>query len=282
MLIALFINSEKPKALEIAKQIKTFLIEHKVKLVVEDAEAKKLKLPKLSSVPESKINLIISLGGDGTMLRVAHNYSHLKAAILGVNIGQIGFLADVPVDNLLSSLKDLISGHYIIEKRLMLEMKTGEKKQSSLLAANDIVLHRSANPHLIHFSVFIKNVYLNTFVADGLVVSTPSGSTAYSMSADGPILYPTLDAVLINPICPHTISVRPIILKAEEEITIQYLGPQKHSVEVWADGLDSYKLLKNNSIKIKKSKLCFKLVKLKKHDYFSTLRSKLGWVGKIS
>lgn len=280
MLIALFINSEKPKALEIAKQIKSFLLEHKVKIVVEDTEAKKLSLPKLSSVPENKINLIISLGGDGTMLRVAHRYSHLKAAILGVNIGQIGFLADVPLDNLLAGLNDLISGNYTVEKRLMLEMKAGGKKQ--LLAANDIVLHRAANPHLIHFSVFIKNVYLNTFVADGLVVSTPSGSTAYSMSAGGPILHPTLDAVLINPICPHTISVRPIVLTAEEEISIQYLGPQKHSVEVWADGLDLYKLSKNSSIKIKKSKLCFKLVKLKKHDYFSTLRSKLGWVGKIS
>ena len=161
-------------------------------------------------------------------------------------------------------------------------MKIEDKKPSLFLAANDIVLHRAANPHLIHFSVFVKDVYLNTFVADGLVVSTPNGSTAYSMSAGGPILHPTLDAVLINPICPHTISVRPIVLTADEEITIQYLGPQKHPVEVWADGLDLYKLSKNSSIKIKKSKFEFKLVKLKKHDYFATLRSKLGWFGKIS
>lgn len=280
MLIALFINAEKPGSLQIAKQIKTFLLENNVKLVAEDEIAKKLALPKLSSAVKTKIDLIISIGGDGTMLRVAHDYSYLKAAILGVNIGQIGFLADIPKDDLLKSLKDLISGKYTVEKRLMLEMKCGAKTR--FLAANDIVLHRAANPHLIQFSVFAGNSYLNTFVSDGLVIATPNGSTAYSLSANGPILYPTLDAFLINPICPHTISVRPIVLTAKEEITIQYLGPKKHVLEVWADGIDLCKLEKNGSIKIKKSKFSFKLVKLKNHDYFSTLRSKLGWIGKIS
>ncbi len=279
MLIALFLDSEKPKAFEIAKQIKNFLKENKIKLAVENSQSKKLKLPKLSSFNESKIDLIISLGGDGTMLRVAHSYSHLKAAILGVNIGQIGFLSDVPLDNLLSGLKDLIGGHYTVEKRLMLEIETDKKK---FLAANDLVMHRASNPHLIHFSVFVKNTYLNTFVADGLVISTPNGSTAYSLSAGGPIIYPTLDALSINPICPHTISVRPIILTAKEEITIHYLGPQEYSLDIWADGVETCKMLKNTSFKIKKSKYYFKLVKLKNHDYFATLRSKLGWIGKIS
>ncbi|MFA5250511.1 MAG: NAD(+)/NADH kinase, partial [Parachlamydiales bacterium] len=175
----------------------------------------------------------------------------------------------------------LILGNYTIEKRIMLEMKVKGRKKS-LLAANDIVFHRSANPHLVNFSVLVKDVYLNTFSADGLVVATPNGSTAYSLSAGGPILKPTLEAVLITPICPHTISVRPIVLTAQEELTIQYLGPQKQPLEVWADGLEMHRLKNLESIKIKQSALSFKLVKLKKHDYFATLRSKLGWIGKIS
>ena len=280
MLIALFIDLEKPNALKIAEQTKTFLLEHKIKLIAEDEKANKLLLKKLSSVDENNIDFIISIGGDGTMLKVAHRYSHLKAAILGINIGQVGFLADIPKEKFLSNLQDFINNHYVIEKRMMIEMKTDQDK--SFLAANDIVLHRAANPHLVHFSVSLKDIYLNTFVADGLVISTPNGSTAYSLSAGGPILYPTLDAILINPICPHTISVRSIVLTSKEEITIQYLGPKDYLLEVWTDGLDFHKLSTKSLIKIKKSKLAFKLVKLKNHDYFTNLRSKLGWIGKIS
>lgn len=279
MLIALFLDSQKPKAVQIARQIKTFLLERQVHLAAEDSQAKKLQLPKLSSVAEKKIDLMISLGGDGTMLKAAHSYSHLKAAILGVNLGQIGFLSDVPLENLLSGLKDLILGRYTVEKRIMLEMKAGKKH---FLTANDIVLHRGANPHLVNFSVFVQDVYLNTFVADGLAVATPNGSTAYSLAAGGPIVHPALDALIINPICPHTISVRPIVLTADKELTVQYLGPQKHMLEVWADGAEHHKMAKNSSIKIKKSSCFFKLVKLKKHDYFATLRTKLGWMGKMS
>jgi NAD+ kinase len=150
-----------------------------------------------------------------------------------------------------------------------------------LRAVNDFVIHRASNYSLIELSIQVDGEYVNTFVADGIIIATPNGSTAYSLAAGGPILSPDLDALVITPICPHTISNRPIVLTAERRIEITYLSDYD-PVEVRADGLEAHFLTTGQSLHVTKSNRPFKLVNLHEHEYFATLRRKLGWSGKLT
>ncbi|NGX62751.1 MAG: NAD kinase [Candidatus Anoxychlamydiales bacterium] len=279
MIVALFPNEEIDSSFDIAKQIATYLAKHNIKVVSEDEKAKILNIPTISSINEKKIKFLISMGGDGTILRLAHKYRDLDAAILGINLGNLGFMADIPEKDIFPSIDDLISKKYTIENRIMIEGKTF--KEETFFAANDVVFHRAHNHSLIDISIHVDNMHINTFSADGIIISTPNGSTAYSLSAGGPILAPELHAFLITPICPHTISNRPIVLTAENTLEIKYLSKHNYPIEVHADGLVHFEMNTNETFKLKKSEKEFKLVKLQRHDYFSTLRSKLNWAGKI-
>ncbi|MBI5346693.1 MAG: NAD(+)/NADH kinase [Chlamydiae bacterium] len=278
MIIALFPNEEIPSSYEIASQIQKYLAKKKVTVVAEDAKAKKINAQPLSSVDLKKIKFLISMGGDGTILRLSYKYANLNAAILGINLGKLGFMADIPADDIFPSLDDLLNKAYKIENRIMIECTTPQNK--TLIAANDIVLHRSKYPNLIELGVFVDNSYFNTFRADGLILSTPNGSTAYSLSAGGPLLAPNMEGFVLTPICPHTISNRPFVLSSNMQMQIQNLSSK--SIEVISDGSNSYSLKPKEKIFLKKSSKTFTLVKLKRHDYFSTLRSKLNWSGKLS
>ncbi|MFC2049172.1 NAD(+)/NADH kinase, partial [Chlamydiota bacterium] len=224
---------KKRESYTIAKQIADFLHAKKVTVVSRDEESQELDVPPLSSVPADAIHCLISLGGDGTILRLIHHFPHLEAPILGINLGHLGFMAEIPLSDLYPSLEDLISGHYKIEERVMMEGLTAS--QERCFAVNDIVIHRSRNPSLIDLSISVDGNYLNTFSADGIIVATPSGSTAYSLAAGGPILTPDLNAFVITPISPHTISNRPIVLMPKQTIEVQYLGAYE-PVEVTFDG----------------------------------------------
>ncbi len=279
MLVALFPNEEIKASFDVAKRIVSYLRKNNIKVVSEEKKAKVLNIPSISSVNEKKIKILISLGGDGTILRLVHKYSYLNAAILGINLGYLGFMADIPQTDIFESLDDVINKKYYIENRIMIEALSPKNEKS--FAANDVVFHRACNHSLIEISIDVDKKYLNTFSADGIIISTPNGSTAYSLSAGGPILYPSLDAFLITPICPHAITNRPIVITADSEIEIKYLSKFETPIEVHSDGLIHFKMNTNETFKIKKSKKTFKLVKLERHNYFSTLRSKLNWSGKI-
>lgn len=234
MIIALFPNEKKKQSFELAADICKFLEDQGVTVVAEDEKAHQIGANPLSSVDQSQIKFLISMGGDGTILRLSHRYSHLDAAIVGINLGHLGFMADIPITDIYPSLKDLINGAYTIDRCLALEA-------NHLRAVNDIVIHRAQNYSLIELSLQIDDVYVNTFVADGLIIATPNGSTAYSLAAGGPILSPTLNAIVITPICPHTISNRPIVLTPDRKIEIQYMS-EYGPIDVRADGLDAFSL----------------------------------------
>jgi NAD+ kinase len=275
MIVALFPHKQAHKrAIEIA----TFLTKKNVTVVAEDCEAERLGAKPLSKIDHKKIDFMISMGGDGTILRLVHQYADLDAAILGINLGHLGFMADVPEADIAQSLEDLVSGSYKIHKRIMLQGETqqGEK----CLAVNDIVLHRAKNPSLVQIAIHVDGLYLNTFEADGIIIATPNGSTAYSLAAGGPILTPDVDAVLITPICPHTISNRPLLLTAEQTIELQYLSDYD-PIDVCADGLSHYTLKTGGTFRITKAKKQFKLVTSLRRDFYTTLRTKLGWSGKL-
>lgn len=278
MIIAIFHNTLKKQSVEIANKITTFLKSHSITVVAEDEEASSINAKPLSSVAPESINFAISLGGDGTILRLIHRHPLMQAPIMAINLGSLGFMADILVDEVENSLKHLLEGNYKVESRIVIEGKTSYGKSN--FAVNEIVVHRAINSCLIDLAINVDGRYLNTFSADGVILSTPSGSTAYSLAAGGPILAPELDALVLTPICPHTISNRPIVLKPDMEIKIEYLSDHP-PVEITYDGFPCYTIKTGESLTITHANRLFQLVTMPNHDYFATLRNKLGWAGKL-
>jgi len=278
MIIAIFPHTQKKESKNLAIGISEYLTSRGATVVAEDDVAKELGATPFSKIDEDQIEFLLSMGGDGTILRLVHKYNHLQAAIVGINLGHLGFMADIPVSEIYPSLQDLIQGDYTINERITLEGELADGSEN--FAVNDIVVHRGKNPSLVEMAIHVDGTYLNTFLADGLILSTPNGSTAYSLAAGGPIVTPDQEAFIITPISPHTISNRPIVLSANQEIQIQYLSNYE-PLEVSADGITSHELASGDVLKIRQSEKTFRLVNLTRHDYFSTLRTKLGWSGKI-
>ncbi len=278
MIIGLFPNIRKVQTRNIAIGIREYLTSRGVKVVAEDSEAADMGLDPFSSVDPKEVQAVISLGGDGTILRLVHKLDNIDIPIIGVNIGSLGFLADVPISDIYPSLQDLLDGKYRIQERIVMDGETvrGER----CFAINEMAIHRSQNPSLIDLGVYVDGLYLNTFSADGVIISTPSGSTAYSLAAGGPILTPELQAVVITPICPHTLSNRPLVLMPQQDIQIQYLS-EHDPIEVMFDGISRFTLRTGEVFHIRPSTRTFRLIALHRHDYFTTLRTKLGWTGKL-
>lgn len=278
MIIAIFPHNQKKESKNLAIGIQEYLTSRGATVVAEDDVAGSIGAIPLSEIDPYQIDFLLSMGGDGTILRLVHQYAPLNAAIIGINLGHLGFMADIPVSEIYPSLQDLILGAYTIDDRLAIEgiLPSGEGD----FAVNDIVVHRGKNASLVEMSIHVGGTYLNTFVADGIILATPNGSTAYSLAAGGPIATPSLDAIILTPISPHTISNRPIVLSAHEEIQIQYLSTYE-PLEVSFDGHTHKPLHTGDVLKVKRSEKIFRLVNLTRHDYFSTLRTKLGWAGKL-
>lgn len=278
MKIALFPNMTKKPSREIAGNIVSFLKERKAEVFSEDAVAEEIQAQPLTKISPKEIDYLISLGGDGTILRLFHRHPELDAPLMAINFGGLGFMADIPIQDIYKGLENLLAGKILIQERITM---TGETQDfQTCCAVNDIVFHRSQNPSLIEISLFVDDIYLNTFCADGIIISTPSGSTAYSMAAGGPILTPDLKAFVITPICPHTTSNRPIVLLPKHQIRIEYISDLQ-PIEVTYDGFASFPMKKGEQFFIRLSEKKFRLVSMLHHDFYSTLRSKLGWSGKL-
>jgi len=277
MIIALFPNLAKNHTKKIALEIRDFLLSHGVQVVTEEEKAAELNVPSLAQFDPKEINFLISLGGDGTILRIVHSHANITAPMVGINMGGLGFMADITLKEIYPCLEDILKGNFTVQERLAIE---GRSASNSSFAINEIVIHRGKNPSLIELLIKVDGRYLNTFAADGLIIATPNGSTAYSLGAGGPILTPDLDAFVITPISPHTISNRPIVINADKEIEVEYVS-QHDPIEVNYDGYVHHTLSKGEIFHIFASKRRFRLVTFPYHDFFSTLRSKLGWAGKM-
>jgi NAD+ kinase len=278
MIIALFPNIFKIQSKNIAIGILEYLTHQNIKVVVEDEEAQEIGAYPLSSVSPKEIDYSICLGGDGTILRLVQTFPQIEAPILGINLGGLGFMADIPITEIYPSLQELIQGECKIDNRIMME--GGTLKGEKCFAVNEIAFQRGQSPYLIDLAIYVDGLYLNTFSADGIIIATPNGSTAYSLAAGGPILTPDVNAFVLTPICPHTISNRPIVLDAKRNIQVQYLS-QQEPIDVSYDGFSNISISTGEMFHITLSEKRFRLVSLKMHDYFSTLRSKLNWSGKL-
>jgi len=222
--------------------------------------------------------MLVVLGGDGTLLSVARLIKGRDVAILGVNLGGLGFLSEVTTEEMLPVLEQVLAGDYRVERRMMLKAQVlrGGTRISEESLLNDVVINKSALARILTLEVRVNGNYLTTFEADGLILSTPTGSTAYSMAAGGPIIYPSLASILLTPICPHTLTNRPIILPVESTVEVT-LRSQQRDAFVTLDGQLGFPFLENDVAKIQKSEYSVPLVKSPFTDYFEVLRRKLKW-----
>ena len=231
---------------------------------------------RVDDIAESS-DLVLSFGGDGTLLRTAHQTGPNDTPLLGVNIGRLGFLADIEVDQLPDAFRSIEAGEYTVEERMVLEARdTSDQAFDSEWAVNEFTFNRSGSAGLIKISVAVDGTPLNTYWADGLIIATPTGSTAYSLSTGGPIITPGVDAMILTPIAPHTLTVRPIVLPADSTITCQVLGDELPYVFA-ADGRSTLFDTFHHEFRICPAPHTVNLVKLPGQHFFHTLRSKLMW-----
>ena len=225
-----------------------------------------------------KADLIISLGGDGTLLNIAPLVERPEVPILGVNLGALGFITEVAVDELESVLSKTLSGVYEVEKRMTLEVRVLGKngRPHKFRVLNDVVIAKGARSRIIDLETYIGKDYLCTYRADGLIVSTPTGSTAYSLAAAGPILEPTLGAIVLAPICPHTLTHRPIVVPSNAviRVTLRSFGD---TVILIPDGQQGIRLNNGDRVEARDYGLPVSLIKLPSRSYYEILREKLKW-----
>mgnify|MGYP001193261515 CR=1 FL=1 len=220
-------------------------------------------------------DLVIAIGGDGAMLSCSRKYGAKDIPILGINLGKVGFLTDIAPDEVTSKLLEVIEGNYDKDKRFFLETNINNKKER-FIALNEVVIHSGAIAQLIEFDLFIDETFVYRQKADGLIVNSPTGSTAYSLSGGGPIMHPSLDAITILPMFPHSLSSSPLIVSAESAINIR-LSEKSSSAQISFDSHNFVKLKGKNEIHIGKSQSMLELIHPIDHDFYDGCRSKLGW-----
>ena len=222
------------------------------------------------------VDFVISIGGDGTFLRAASMVGSKATPIIGVNTGRLGFLADIHPDEIDHAIADIADGHYAVEPHAVIMVEAdGEIIEGSPFALNDIAVLKRDNAAMISVRTCINGEYLVTYQADGLIISTPTGSTAYGLSNGGPIIVPDADILCLTPVAPHSLNVRPIVINDDSEITLE-VESRSHNFLVAIDGR-SEKLLESTRLTIRKAPYTINIVKRDSRSYFSTLREKMMW-----
>lgn len=219
-------------------------------------------------------DLAIAVGGDGTLLHTADSLSEYQVALLGVNMGRLGFLTDISPFVMVEAIGDILDGQYIEEKRTMLEVEVGGK---IFRAFNDVVIHKWNISRMIEYETYVNGQFVNIQRSDGFIISTPTGSTAYNLSCGGPLVHPNMNANILVPICPHSLSNRPIVVDGDAEIKVVVCGHTTYrDIQVTCDGLKTTQP-ENGTVVINKHRNPVRLIHPTDHDHFNTLRVKLGW-----
>jgi len=220
------------------------------------------------------VDLLISLGGDGTLLSLVRRSYGYDKPVLGINAGNLGFLADTPIDCVEDMIDNLLVGDYRIDNRMMIEgyIKRGND-QEEFYAFNDVVITRPTISHMVKLDASIDGNWFNTYRGDGLIISTPTGSTAYNLSLGGPIMYPLSKVFIMTPVAPHSLTQRPLVVPSD--FTIEMSSPDE--LVIMVDGQDNYTLKSSEKLVIKGADMSAKLLHKKEHSYFEVLREKLSW-----
>jgi NAD+ kinase len=267
----------------LTQQIAGYLLRRDLRVLLDEASANLMPPQNLEVVNRRIIgrqcDLAIVMGGDGTLLNAARSLVDFRVPILGVNLGRLGFLADVSPSEIPESLEDILCGKFREESRSLLhaEIIRDGRAITQADALNDVVVHKRDVARMIEIDTFVDKQFLNTYRADGLIISTPTGSTAYALSGGGPIIHPSLEAVVLVPICPHSLTHRPIVVGAESEIEVLLNAANTTQTQITCDGQISLAINPGDRVVIRKKRRKLRLIHPVSHDYFRLLRAKLMW-----
>lgn len=287
--VGLVANLNKPRAARLARTLYHRLSNMGICVQLEPdvAEALGLRDSTCDGVPLTESDVVLSLGGDGTLLHAARTLASSRVPILGVNVGRLGFLTELEVDELESGLERLLKGDYTIEERLMLAATTFSRPEQptvevgasarpeTYLALNDIVITRGTLARIITMSVLVNGEHVADFIADGVIVATPTGSTAYSLSAGGPIVNPNLECIIITPICPHSLTARSVLVPADETIDI-VIDNAYGEATLTADGQTTAFVNTGDTIRVQRAPWSARLVRLQHYNFYQVVYKRLG------
>lgn len=274
--VGFVIKAHAPEVKNIIAELIAYFDKKKISCVLEDVAAEMMGLPqriKRQDIP-GKVDLIIVLGGDGTLLSIAHLAAQKNVPVVGVNLGALGFLTEVPLNEMFLTLDSYLEGNdKIVSRRLMLQAKT---KENAYFSLNDVVINKGALARMVRCAIWIDGEEIAVTRSDGLIISTPTGSTAYSLSAGGPIIQPYIPAIILTPICPHTLSFRPMVISSESEVKVQLLTSGEE-VYLTVDGQRGELMKKDDTVTVFQSGLKLQLVSSPRRNYFDLLKEKLRW-----
>ena len=280
--VGIIANIAKEKSPEYTAALREWMLKRGLEVYLEEGIAAKIGC--LPGVEKGKlwtlVDLLVVFGGDGTILRTARLARKRDVPMVGINLGGFGYLTEVNLSEMFAALELILAGNFQIEKRMMLdvEIQGGEEPFREGTVLNDVVITRGNLSRIVELETTVDGRYLTTFKADGLIIATPTGSTAYSLAAGGPIIFPELNSILINPICPHTLTNRPVILPESAVIQVS-LCTLEQGATVTLDGQVSFTVKFGDSVTIRKSRYITTLVSSPHRGYLEILRTKLGWGG---
>jgi len=283
--IGIVANVKKEKAPDYTLALRDWLRQRGLEVLLEKGIAERICAEQgmERKALAANVDLLIVFGGDGTILRTARFTLGCATPIVGINLGGFGYLTEVNLNEMYEALEIILGGDFKTDQRMMLDAtlndQEGDEKMYTVL--NDVVLNRAHLSRIVELETYVDGRYLITYKADGLIVATPTGSTAYSLSAGGPIVFPHQNVIIINPICPHTLTNRPIILPADVCVQV-ILRTKEQGAMLTLDGQVSLTLRSGDTLKIKKSPHITTLVSSPHRDYLEILRTKLGWVGLVT
>ena len=280
--VAILPNVQKDKGLETTKRLVNYLLDKGCEPQLSQEVAELAGMPQYARAEEDLYrysDLLISLGGDGTLLGIGRRTARFDKPILGINLGTLGFLTAEEKTHAEAAIDKVLSGEYKLEKRMMLEcsIAKGDERTSGIIALNDICITRGNLYKILEFHVFVNDEYVDTLLADGVIICTPTGSTAYNLSAGGPVLKADAEIIAITPISPHTLTSRPIVVSAEDTVTVE-VRPSREDTPfmVSADGQDNFTLTGRNVVQIRKAEACTTIIKTKPQSFYDVLRHKLS------
>ena len=232
----------------------------------------------------NKSDLVVVVGGDGSMLHVAKAIAEAQIPVIGINRGKLGFLTDIPPSKIEDSLEEVLNGNFSVDRRFMLTASKCEQEGSERklgMALNDIVLHPGNAAQMIEFELFVDGRFVYSLASDGLIVATPTGSTAYSLSAGRPIMHPTLNAIVLVPMYPHSLNSRPIVVDGDCEIKLVVAATENLRPQISCDGQEVFEAHAGDEILIRKAECSLKLIHPLEHSFYGACRSKLGWGNRL-
>jgi NAD+ kinase len=280
LVIGLIPNLQKPGVVTVCSELLAWLHGRGIGVLLSKQGALCLKRTDIGALDEEmaqRCDLIAVLGGDGTLLSVIRRWPFWGVPVLGINLGNLGFLTEIELPDLYSGMERVLSGDYFVQERMMLRalVQRGERVVDELYALNDVVVTKGAFSRMLHLELFIEHQFVDLLPADGVIVATPTGSTAYSLSAGGPIVDPSINALLLTPICAHSLHSRPMVIAPENRLMVK-VHAQHDDIVLTMDGQETSRLLPEDQVTIARASMTARLVKLPPRSFYDVVRRKFS------